>query len=280
MRAIIVEDNPHSVEQLRGHLLDLFPGLEIAGDAASPASALELYDKARPDIIFLDIRLNDGDGFQLLQRLHQRNQLGQAMIIFITQYGTRENLRRALAFSALDCIDKPFHREDVRQVVERAVDHKRHFRNLRDQLDLLLRQQPDGRRFAYIAVPMTDGEMHFLEVEDIIYLESSGNQCHFHLDNKHRKLTGRRNLGYFANLLLPHHQFFRISQSLLVNCSFIEKFVPAENLVRMRTGEILYASRSGSTLFRRYLNDIGQLRENGREALLRQLIDWLRTPPK
>ncbi|MCB0549494.1 MAG: response regulator, partial [Phaeodactylibacter sp.] len=63
----IIDDEPHAQEALRAMLTELCPDVRILGEANGVASGIQLIEEMRPDAIFLDIKMNDGTGFDLLK---------------------------------------------------------------------------------------------------------------------------------------------------------------------------------------------------------------------
>ena len=99
MKALIIDDEPFVRDDLR-HMLSEFPDIEVIGEAATIREATELLSRTRPDVVFLDIQLRGGGGFELLPFINQKSS-----IIMFTAHN--EYLEKALETNAVDCIPKP-----------------------------------------------------------------------------------------------------------------------------------------------------------------------------
>lgn len=122
IRAIIVDDETNGRENLKGALQSFCPEVEIIGEADSALSAITLIQKAKPTLIFLDIEMPNGNGFQVLEFFKSPN----FQVIFVTAYD--QYAIKAIRFSALDYILKPI---DI-MLLKAAVDRHHNF-NENDQ---------------------------------------------------------------------------------------------------------------------------------------------------
>ncbi len=112
MRALIIEDEPLAVDNLRFYLKE-YP-LEIVGAAYKIREAVKLIKKEKPDVVFLDINLSGENGFDLLERVEVNFK-----IIFVTAYN--EYAVRAFEVNALDYILKPLKKERIEKAMERLL---------------------------------------------------------------------------------------------------------------------------------------------------------------
>lgn len=110
MKAIIIEDEPLSVAELRNSLAEVAPNIEVVATAASVAEAADVVGRVGHDLIFMDIHLGDGSGFDLFRRAEIR-----VPVIFITAYDTYA--LKAFENKGIDYLLKPFGREDLRRAI-------------------------------------------------------------------------------------------------------------------------------------------------------------------
>ncbi|MEL7161967.1 MAG: response regulator, partial [Bacteroidota bacterium] len=115
MRAIAVDDDTQMHQLLRDSLSIIDADVDLLACASTKASGITLIEQHEPDLLFLDIDLPDGTGFDLLEGL---SDYGKYLIIFISGHG--EHGRRALEFEALDYLDKPLMIDDLETALERA----------------------------------------------------------------------------------------------------------------------------------------------------------------
>ena len=112
MKAIIIEDEPLSVAELRNTLSEVAPHIEIVATASSVAEAVELLPRIDHDLLFMDIHLGDGNGFDIFRRTPVN-----VPVIFITAYDTYA--MRAFENKGIDYLLKPFGREDLRRAIDK-----------------------------------------------------------------------------------------------------------------------------------------------------------------
>ncbi|MBK6264329.1 response regulator transcription factor [Marivirga sp. S37H4] len=219
MDVIIIEDELKSRENLK-LLLNKFckdiTVLDMAHDVSSAISIIETYN---PDLIFLDIELQTGTGFEVLQKIKKRN----FEVIFTTAF--EQYALKAIKFSSIDYLLKPIDLEELQQAIAK-VRLKKDKEHYKEKLELLLRnisEQPNEK--SKICLATGDG-LEFIAIKDIIYCEASGSYTNFHLvDNK--KLMVSKNLKEYEHLF-ENHQFMRVHNSFLVNLEMVKKFIKSE----------------------------------------------------
>ena len=110
MRAIIIEDEPLSAAELRTALGEVAPQIEVVATARSVAEAAVVIGSVPHDLLFMDIHLEDGSGFDLFDRAEI-----EVPVIFITAYDTYA--LKAFENKGIDYLLKPFGREDLRRAI-------------------------------------------------------------------------------------------------------------------------------------------------------------------
>jgi two-component system, LytTR family, response regulator len=120
MRAVIIDDEKKARETIRS-IIELYcPDVDLIGEADSVKTGIELINTQKPEIVFLDINLNDGSGFDLLKKVNGIN----FKTIFITAY--EDHALKAFKFSALDYILKPVDPDDLTAAIEKAKSFQQH----------------------------------------------------------------------------------------------------------------------------------------------------------
>ncbi|MBS0374588.1 MAG: response regulator transcription factor [Proteobacteria bacterium] len=229
MRAVIVDDEALARRELRRLLRD-HPWLEVVGEAAHIVEAAAVVESSMPDLLFLDIHMPGGSGFDLLPRLEQVPQ-----VIFTTAYD--QHAVRAFEVDALDYLLKPVEPERLAAALERARQALAAFPPRREVLDRLFVQ--DGPRCWF--VPLR--EVRLLSAED----------NHVRLSWGAASPLVTRGLGALERRLDPR-QFFRANRAEIVNLDFIERVDPGIHgglLVRLRDHPAeIEMSRRQARLFR------------------------------
>ena len=215
MRAIVVDDERSGREMLVSLLQRSVPELEVVAVADSVASARTIIREEKPALIFLDIELGDGTGFDLLASLDSVD----FDVIFVTAYD--HYAIQALRCAAVDYLLKPVDPEALREAVTRAMAHAS-TRQSTDQRLQLLFEQLRTPRSERLALPTSEGYL-FVQIADIIRCESSSNYTTFHLVNN-RSVMVSHTLGEYE-AILSEHGFFRVHHSSLVNINRMERYV-------------------------------------------------------
>ncbi|UOX34070.1 LytTR family DNA-binding domain-containing protein [Flavobacterium sediminilitoris] len=218
--AVLVDDDKNLRDGMKGLLVRFAPNIKIIGEADSVETGIETISKLKPQVVFLDIQLNDGTGFDILEQLALKNGTIKSNIVFITAH--EQYAIKAFRFSALDFLLKPVDPDDLQKVILKieAVLEKN---NNYDHIDLLLeniRRKVDN--FKRIALSTSDG-IHLFEINDIIRCESEDNYTRFHIKNTKSVLISKTLKEYEE--LLTEHGFERIHQSHLINLAYLKSYI-------------------------------------------------------
>lgn len=215
MKAIIIEDEPLSVAELRNTLAEVAPYIEVVATAASVAEAAEILPRTDYDLLFMDIHLGDGNGFDIFRRTEVN-----APVIFITAYDTYA--MRAFENKGIDYLLKPFGREDLRRAI--------------DKLGLLARVNtaaaagssdpaagPSGEVWQERFLVQIGARMRSVTAAEIAYFMTDGKYLHLvTLDGKDYLLD--RSLTDVGEKLSPR-RFFRINRRLIISFESIREMV-------------------------------------------------------
>jgi two-component system LytT family response regulator len=213
--AIIIDDVDNSRLTLAHDLKEYCPQIKIIGEANSVKTAIDEISGKKPDVVFLDIQLGDGLGFEVLETLTDFD----FQVIFTTALDTYGI--KAIKFSALDYLLKPIDPDELVAAVNKLQDKKKD--NIKNSIDLLLSNikdiNPGNKR---IALNSAD-KIHMVYITDIIRCESQGSYTIFHLKDK-EQIVVTKNLKEYENLL-DDYSFIRIHHSHLINFAYLKEFV-------------------------------------------------------
>jgi len=204
-KAIIVEDEYWARITLRDKVED-FPEVEVIGEAASVSEGVKLLRKTNPDILFLDVELTDGTGFDLLNKTEYSGK-----VIFVTAYDSYAI--RAFEINALDYLLKPISESRLRDAIGRI--NKTDLPGYEDfQIDLKADDRLMVTHRNYI---------HFVKVADIVLISTAQDYTSLHtIDNKEYLVSKSMNEW---EKRLPKENFCRIHRSYIINFDFIEKTI-------------------------------------------------------
>ena len=218
-KAIIVEDELHSREFLKNIVTAYCPELTIAALAGSVEEGVAAIKQHQPDIIFLDIEMQTGTGFDLLQQFPQPS----FEVIFTTAYD--HYAIRAIKFSAVDYLLKPIDIEELRQSVAKVIEKKKGSTGQQALQILLKNLQAPQTAEQSITLSTSDG-LEFIPLHQIIRIEASGPYSHFYLKEK-KKIIVSRNLKEYETLLTDHG-FFRVHNSHIINMKEVKRMIKTD----------------------------------------------------
>lgn len=238
IKAVIVDDEEGSRSTLSWLLERHCPDVRIVGEADDVEEAAVLIEEEQPQLVFLDIELHSGTGFDVLERLTFR----AFELVMITAYN--EYAIKAFQYSALHYLLKPVDVEQLKQAVERARvlitkegSSASDFKRIQTLVDYF-RQPTD--RLNRLTVPIANG-FRLIQINDIVRLESDGSYTVFHFASK-SKVVASRAMRNFEEML--DARFFRIHRTHLVNLEFVVAFVKGRNgYLEMTDGSKLAVSR-------------------------------------
>ena len=218
--AVLIDDDSNLRNGMRELLAFYAPDITIVGEAEDVATGVEVMDKLKPQVVFLDIQLNDGTGFDVLEKSAAKNGKTTSHIVFITAH--EEYAIKAFRFSALDFLLKPVDIDELEIVIAKireTVDKKDNYAHI----DLLLeniRKKVDT--YKRIALTTAEG-IHLFEVSDIIRCESEDNYTTFYIKNNKPVVISKTLKEYEE--MLAEYGFERIHQKHLINLAYLKSYV-------------------------------------------------------
>lgn len=248
LRAIVVDDELSSLQNLQQKLLEFCPGIQVVATSRRPEDAIQLIRQHCPDVLFLDIEMPRIDGFKLLELLGEID----FEIIFVTAYN--QYAIEAIRISAFDYLVKPVVIKELEATVQRLAGKSRQktrekFENLRQRLAELKTQEQT------IPIPVNDG-IDFLQIKEIIRIESSSNYSRIVLANG-KTIVVAKLLKEFEDML-SNYRFCRVHNSHLINLVFISKYIRGDGgQIVMRNGDTVDVSRRKKEDFLRLMSFTG-----------------------
>ncbi|MFT3794705.1 LytR/AlgR family response regulator transcription factor [Flavobacterium sp.] len=218
LRAVVIDD----IDEIRKKNIHIIksncPNIAVIGQANSVESGVNLIRQIVPDIVFLDIEMPGGNGFDLLQKLKPI----QFKVIFITGY--EDFAIRAFRFSAIDYLLKPLDPAELIEAVNKAEEslHKEAFELKMNTLFSNLERPRDLQKI----VLKTSEKIYSVNIQDIVSCEADKNYTTFHFINA-PKLLVSVTLKEYETLLKPFN-FFRSHQSHLINLLYFDHFIKSD----------------------------------------------------
>lgn len=215
IKAIIVDDEKHNIENLDRLIKKHCPEVMIAGSAETISEAKLLIESQKPDVVFLDIQMGASTGFDLLKNITERN----FEVIFVTAYDKYGI--QAVKYAALDYILKPIDTKELLLAIAK-VKEKMTVQQSSRQLDFLVDYLKQNGKPAKIALPQQQ-EVRYVPVVDIVRCEAQNTYTWFFLSNNEKILVSKP-LKDYDELLAPQG-FIRCHQTHLVNPAFVKSFL-------------------------------------------------------
>lgn len=266
LRAVIVDDEAVARSRLR-RLLAAHPDVTIVAEAAEGRAAVDAIVAQRPDIVFLDIRMPELDGFEVVAELAPDE---MPAIVFVTAFS--DHAARAFDTNALDYLLKPYDPDRLAESLDRARDRlsRTDGRRILAALDELTREQralreavasrgdgtlptvhpaksgPSGgsaRRYPERLLVSKRGHGVFVATNTITYVESAGNYVRIHVGPDEHRLRIR--LSDIEQQLDPS-RFARIHRTIIVNVGAVAEIQPwfsGDAVVILKDGTRLRLSR-------------------------------------
>ncbi len=216
IKAVIIDDIPQAIELLKSDLKNYCPSVKVIGDAPSVVAGTKLLKQLSPDVVFLDIELQDGTGFDILEIL------GDITFKIIFTTASDEHAIRAFRFSAIDYLLKPINPEDLKNAVAKI---EKSSPDSKESIDLLLDSVKERSGPRKLALHTLD-KIQVTEIHEIVRCESSGNYTTFYFTDKQKLLVTRTLKEY--EKMLDEYGFVRVHQSHLINVHQIKEYIKTE----------------------------------------------------
>ena len=219
LKVVIVEDEKGSREALRALLEEFCDDGNVIASADSVQEAIKVLSVFSPDVVFLDIELQSGEGFDILRQIKEPS----FDVIFTTAF--EKYAIKAIKFSSLDYLLKPIDLDELKEAVAKAR-HQRDTSVYRQQIHTLMQnlgKEPYQQQKICLA---TTSGMEFIAIKDIIFCKADGSYTSFIL-NDGSSLLVSKHLKEYENLL-SEHLFMRVHNSYVINLREVKKYVKSD----------------------------------------------------
>lgn len=244
VKAIIIDDEYRARKALRTLCERFIPDLEILAEAEDVAGGLEAIRTHKPEVVFLDIKMPNGDGFSLIEE----NVLPDLYIIFTTAH--QEYAIKALRVQAQDYLLKPIGVTDLEEAMARFRGHRAGAKES-DSRTMNPGHAEEGK---LLSLPTEEG-MLLTRVSEVMYCEGVGAYTVFHLKNG-RQVIVTRNLKKFEEQFRDLG-FYRVHHSNLVNISHVAEVNSRNNFLLLKNGDLVNISQRKKAGFLKALRDLG-----------------------
>lgn len=240
LTAVIIDDELKGRIALRQKITAFCPEVELAGEAAGGDEGLRLIEQLEPEIVFLDIEMPRMNGFDMLQRLQNKN----FHLVFTTAFD--QYAIKAIKYAAFDYLLKPINIEELQACIGR-IKNGPPLHKTADRLEVLDQHLHLKNTLGKIAISTLEGHL-FFNINDIIRLEAQRNYTILHFVNQ-PKLTASKTLKELEELL-PEDKFFRVHHTHIINLHYIKKYMKGDGgQIEMQNGDVLDVARRRKEAF-------------------------------
>lgn len=240
--AIIVDDLENARNGLARIVEQNCPDVRILGKASTAEEAKEMIRRLSPALVFLDIKMPNKNGFQMLEEID----VIDFDVIFTTAY--HEFAIKAFRFSALDYLTKPISPKLLIEAVDR-FKKKQNDEQKQQRFEVLFENTNNNiNSYSRIAIPTLTG-LTMLNISNLIYCKGDGNYTNLYLLNNKKPILSSKTLKYYEDLL-PTSIFFRAHKSSLLNLNLVKQYLKTEgNTAVMVNGDTIEVSERNKKSF-------------------------------
>jgi len=241
IRSIIIDDEPKAQKNLFNLLKEYTPSVDVMAMESTLTEGLKSIEKFEPDVVFLDIEMQNESGFDLFDKVEEPD----FEVVFVTAHD--EYAVRAFKYAASDYLLKPIDINDLVETVDR-LEKRQDKSQRKDQISLLVDNLKNNtNRFDKIVLPTLES-MIFVETDSIVRCESLDNYTNFHLQSG-KVLLVSKNIKYYEDLLSDRN-FFRVHRSHLINLNYIKEYFRGEGgYITMTDGSSVPVARRKKVAF-------------------------------
>jgi two-component system LytT family response regulator len=215
LRTVLVDDEIASIRVLKNLLSEHCPDVTVVGEADNVPAASTLIPACSPDLVLLDIAINDQTAFDLLNSFHSID----FQTIFITAWDN--HAVQAFKYSAVDYLLKPVDAVDLQKAIRKVAKTSHEKEILMSLKALQENMQALNSSAQKMAVPTMTG-LSFVSMNDIMRLEASGNCTKIYLSNGEQLMTTRIIKEYED--LLPATIFYRVHNAHIINLNKVQHY--------------------------------------------------------
>lgn len=238
IKAVLIDDEKDARFLLRNIIETLYQkDIEIVGEGDDVDTGLHAIRECKPDIVFLDIQMPQGTGFDLLEKVDEID----FEVVFVTAYNNYAV--KAFQCSAFGYLMKPIKSKELENVIENLKTKLEQRKEDSDKrLKVLIDNFLEEGKIKKIIISNMEG-FKVIELADIYYLEGDRNYTNFILKDQ-QKITATKTMGEYDDLL-SEHGFFRVHQSYLVNLTYVKEYLKGDGgSVVMKDGTTLKVARN------------------------------------
>ena len=247
INVLIIDDEINSIELISNLLTYSEKEIKIIGSANSVEMGYLAIKNTKPDLIFLDVQMQDGTGFDLLNRLGGFS----FKVIFITAY--EQFAIKAFKYSAIDYLLKPLSPTDF-MIALNKVEEKMSNEDMHLQLKTLSHNISEPLHQHKKIVLKTLDKIYAVQTSDIIRMESEGSYTTIFLSDG-KKVIVSKLIKDFEEMLFENG-FMRVHQSHLINMNYLFCFEKSQHMIIMKDDSVVPVSTRKKDLVLKHIQEL------------------------
>lgn len=233
IKAVIIDDEQSSVQLTSDMLAFYKETISLCASGHSVEEGYQLINTHKPELVFLDVEMEDGSGFDLLNRIGNIH----FKVIFITAHN--EFALRALRYSAMDYLLKPLSPLDFSEAIRKAMQAI-NYDEVNLQMKTLLHNIGHQQQHLRNVIFKTQDKIYSVETQSIVRFEAEGSYTTVYLTEGKKIIVSKIIKEYEE--MMTSEGFIRVHQSHLVNRNHIFCFEKQDNVITMKDGAIVPVS--------------------------------------
>jgi two-component system LytT family response regulator len=239
IRALLIDDETAALENLQAKLNEFCVGVEIVGMATSALDGIKKVNELKPELIFLDVEMPHGNGFDVLQAINTE----EVQVIFVTAFD--HYAIKAIRFSAVDYLLKPINIDELIDAVDRAKGDSTGAQP-QNKYEVLLENFKKTAP-TKLVLPHVEG-YSYVDTEEMLYIKANGSYSEIYLKTGKRHIVSKLIKEYEE--LLSGHGFLRVHNSYLINLRLVKEYSKKQgHLVVMSNDAEVPISKARKELF-------------------------------
>ncbi|MCP4440362.1 MAG: response regulator [Aureispira sp.] len=222
IKAIIVDDEQWARAVLTRLLEQNCPSVEVVAKCVDLVSAVEQIKLLKPDVVFLDVKMPDYAGYEIINFFTEID----FSLIFVTAFD--QYAIKAFELNAVDYLVKPIDRKKLVLAVDKLTAKLEKESNLESYQELL--KTIKSKTFKKIILPEL-GNRRIVELNSILAIKADDTYCKIYLKGEEKVITVSKTLKYFEEILDENPSFFRSHRSWIINLEHVQKFNKTDSTI-------------------------------------------------
>lgn len=219
---LVVDDQSFNIDLIKSYLIDLGLNEENVFEAKGIEEALDLYNNNQIDLIFSDIELQDGYGFEIIKKME-----GNVDVVFISAHP--QYAIKSFDFNPLHYILKPVDKDKIKEALDRFFEHNPDFESKRGQKGI-------SGKVDNIIINERDS-IKLVKLEEIIYCEADASYTTLYINSGEKHYISKP-IKHYENIL-DDKMFIRIHDKYIINLLFFDSYIKGRGGNVMLKGDIM-----------------------------------------